>query len=164
MSDWPDAKIRSTALWYIGKHTMDPPTWQWTLVGAAHPEVLARVELEPCELPLVSFSVSNATWYLLTTRRVLGHHSGRRVRVGALDVLENNFGDFKGHGGAKLQVMTLRLAGGREAALQYETGRASMAPIYYFRYWTIKYPILDKLKAEPNAAPDPLPTFTLPYS
>ncbi len=28
MSDWPDAKIRSTALWYIGKHTMDPPATQ----------------------------------------------------------------------------------------------------------------------------------------
>jgi hypothetical protein len=50
--------------------------------------------------------------------------------------------------------MTLRFAGGEETVLQYETGRASMAPIYYIRYWKIKYPILDKLKTEQAPAPD----------
>ena len=58
MGEWPDAKIRSTALWYIGKHTMDPPTWRYTVVGEAHPELSARVELQPCESPLVSFFLS----------------------------------------------------------------------------------------------------------
>jgi hypothetical protein len=29
-----------------------------------------------------------------------------------------------------------------------------MAPIYYFHYWKIKYPILVKLKAEPVAPAD----------
>ncbi len=154
MSDWPDAKIRSTALWYIGKHTMDPPTWRYTRVGDVHPEVLSRAEVEPGELPLVSFFVSEASWYLLTTRRVVGSCSGQNVRVTAIDVLEDHFGNFKGFGGAKLQIMRLRLAHGEEPVLQYETGRASMAPIYYFRYWKIKYPILDKLKAEPGALPD----------
>jgi hypothetical protein len=154
MSDWPDAKIRSTALWYIGKHTMDPPTWRYTLVGNAHPEVLSRAELGPGELPLVSFFLSEASWYVLTTRRVIGAYSGQRVQPGALDVLDARFGNFKGYGGTELEVMTLRLASALQAALQYETGRASMAPMYYFRYWKIKYPILDKLKAEPNAAPE----------
>ena len=149
MTDWPDAKIRSTALWYIGKHTMDPPTWRYTLVGDAHPDVLSRAELESGELPLVSFLISEASWYVFTTRRVVGEYSGRHVKLAALDVLEDRFGNFKGYRGAELEVMTLRLAGGEEAELQYETGRASMAPIYYFRYWKIKYPILDKLKAEP---------------
>ncbi len=153
MSDWPDAKIRSTALWYIGKHTMAPPTWRCTLVDVAHPEVLRRAELEPCELPLVSFLFSDSSWYLLTTRRVVGEHSGHQVRVAALDVLNASFGNFKGYGGAEFEVMTLRHTGGHEVALQYETGPASMAPMYYFDYWTTKYPILDKLKAEPAAAP-----------
>jgi hypothetical protein len=122
MSDWPDAKIRSTALWYIGKHTMDPPTWRYTLVGDAHPDVLGRAELEPGELPLVSFLLSEASWYMLTTRRVVGEHSGRRVKVAALDVLEDRFGNFTGYRAVELEVMTLRLAGAEEAALQYETG------------------------------------------
>ena len=137
MSDWPDAKIRSTALWYIGKHTMDPLTWQYTVVGDAQPEVLARAELQPGELPLVGFLLSAENWYLLTTRRVVGDHAGREVAAAALDVLEDRFGNFKGHGGTGLEIMTLRLVGGAEATLQYETGRASMAPIYYFRYWWI---------------------------
>jgi len=42
--------------------------------------------------------------------------------------------------------MTLRVNSRLRATLQYETGRASMAPIYYFRYWSIKYPILGKLR------------------
>ena len=33
-------------------------------------------------------------------------------------------------------------------------GKHTMTPIYYFRYWRIKYPVLDKLKAEPGAAAD----------
>ena len=155
MIDWPDAKIRSTALWYIGKHLMDPPTWRYTLAGDAQPDVLGRAELEPGELPLVSFLLSKTSWYLLTTRRVIGEYSARRVGVAVLDVLETRFGNFKGHGGAELELMALRLAGEQVAELQYETGLASMAPMYYFRYWKIKYPILDKLKAEPAAAPDP---------
>jgi hypothetical protein len=150
MVDWPDRKIRSTALWYIGKHTMDPSTWRYTLVGEAHPEVLSRAKLEAGELPVVSFFNSEASWYLLTTRRVIGAFAGHSVAVSSLDVVKDDFNNFKGYGGVELEVRTLRLSGGGEATLQYETGRASMAPIYYFRYWKIKYPVLDKLKDEPE--------------
>jgi hypothetical protein len=146
MSVWPDAKICSTALWYIGKHAMDPPTWRYTLLGDAHPEVRGRAELELGELPVVSFFLLAECWYVLTTRRVVGTYSGRRVKAATLDVLKTRFDNFKGYGGAELEVMTLRLPDGVEAELQYETDRASMGPIYYFRYWKIKYPILDKLR------------------
>ncbi len=132
---------------------MEPPTWRYTVVGDAQPEVLARAELQPGESALVGFFLSVESWYLFTTRRVLGAHAGREVAAAALDVLEDRFGNFKGYGGTGLEVMTLRQAGGVETTLQYETGRASMAPIYYFRYWRIKYPVLDKLKAEPGASP-----------
>jgi hypothetical protein len=86
------------------------------------------------------------SWYLLTTRRILGCFSEQAVQVAALDVLEDQFGDFKGRGGRATDIMTLRLVGGGEVRLEYETGSASMAPIYYFRYWKFKFPILDKLK------------------
>ena len=148
MSAWPDAKIRSTALWYIGKHLMDPTSWRFTVVGDAHPGVSAHAGVGAEESPLVSFFLSEASWSVLSTRRVIGSYSGREVAVAALDVLEDHFGDFKGYGGAQVEVMTLRLASGLEACLQYETGGAAMAPIYYFRYWKLKYPILDKLKTD----------------
>ena len=72
MGDWPDEKIRSTALFYIEKHLMEPATWPYTLVGKSHAEVASRAELQPGELPLVSFFLSEESWYLLTTRRILG--------------------------------------------------------------------------------------------
>jgi hypothetical protein len=148
MSDWPDDKIRSTALGYINKHSMDPASWRFTSVGDAYPEALARAGLVAGEAPLASFFLSDENWYLFSTRRILGSYSGQRVAVAVLDVLENRFGgDFKGRDGAQVEIMTLRLASGLEARLQYETGRPSMAPIYYFRYWKIKYPILNRLRA-----------------
>ena len=44
--------------------------------------------------------------------------------------------------------MTLHLADGSDVNLEYETGKASMAPIYYLIFWKLKFPILDKIKAE----------------
>jgi hypothetical protein len=149
MTDWPDKKISSTALWYIRKHAMEPSTWRWTRLGEPHPEVLRFVELEVGELPVISFFRAEASWYLCTSRRVLGYFSGIAVEVAALDVVQDRFGNFKGSSGRETEVMTLLLADGASARLEYETAKASMAPIYYMRYWQRKYPILDKLKAEP---------------
>jgi hypothetical protein len=144
--DWPDQTIRSTALWYIGKHAMAPASWRYTLLGDSPPELGRLVEFQPGEFPLVSFFLAEASWYVFTTRRVLGCYSGARVGVAALDVLKDDFDNFKGYGGRETEVMVLQLAGGGEVGLEYETGRASMGPIYYFMYWKRKFPILDKLK------------------
>jgi hypothetical protein len=154
MDEWLDAKIRATALWYIGKQTMDPQTWYYTTVGETHPEISARVELQPGELYVVSFFLSTNSWYTLTTRRVVGAFEGQEVAVSALSVCDANFGDFKTRGRVGLGIMTLRLDDGSSVRLQYETWKASMAPMYYFRYWAIKYPILDKLRAQPNSTVD----------
>jgi hypothetical protein len=146
MSGWPHTKIRATALAYIGKHCMNPDTWRFTLIGDAHPDVIMRARLEPDEVPVVSFCLGPESWYLFSTRRVLGCYGSKDVEVAALDVRESRFGDFKGSHGAELELMHLRLDSGLDAVLQYETWNASMAPIYYFRYWRVKYPVLDKLK------------------
>jgi hypothetical protein len=145
--DWPDQKIRSTALWYVRNHSMDPETWRWTLLGEAHPQTAALADLEPGELALVSFFLSPESWYLFTTRRVLGTYAGQQIEARALDVVEDRFRNFKGTiGGVATEVMTLRLACGAEVRLEYETFLASMGPIYYFRYWRVKYPILHRLR------------------
>ena len=80
MSEWPDEKIRPTALGYINKHVMNPLAWRATSVGEIHPKLTVLAELKSDELPIVSC-----------------FHS--------------------------------------------------MAPIYYFRFWTAKYPLLTKLKS-----------------
>jgi len=146
MADWPDEKIRFTALWYIRKHSMDPAAWCWTRLGEPHPEVLHFVDLQAGELPIVSFFRSERSWYLFTTRRILGRYSDKTVAVAPLDVVKDRFGNFKGYGGRETEVMTLQVSDGSEISLEFETSKASMAPIYYMMYWQRKYPVLDKLK------------------
>ncbi len=100
-------------------------------------------------MPVVSFFCSEASWYLFTTRRILGSYSGQAVELAALDVVKDRFGNFKGHGGRETEVMVLQASSGTEVKLEYETFKASMAPIYYLMFWKRKYPILDKVKSEP---------------
>ena len=128
---------------------MDPSTWLWTRLEEAHPEVLRFVDLQVGELPVISFFRSETSWYLFTSRRILGCFSGKSIKVAALEVVTDRFGNFKGYGGRETEVMTLHLSDGSDVTLEYETAKASMAPIYYLMYWQRKYPILDKLKAEP---------------
>ena len=149
MTDWPDKKIYSTALWYIRKHAIDPSTWRWTRLGEPHAQVLYLVDLYAGELPVISFFYSEARWYLFTSRRILGSFLGKAVEVAALDVVKKRFGNFKGYGGRETEIMTFYLSDDSDVSLEYETAKASMAPIYYMLYWQHKYPILDKLKAEP---------------
>jgi hypothetical protein len=149
MTDWPDDKIRSVALWYIKKHSMDPTEWRWTRLGEPGADIIRLVQLQIGELPIVSYWRSDASWYLFTTRRILGSYSGNNVELSAMAVSKDHFGNFKGHGGKETEVMTLQTSDGSEAKLEYETFTASMAPIYYLMFWKRKYPILDKIKAEP---------------
>lgn len=149
MTEWPDKKIRSISLWSINKHAMNPAAWRWTRLDEPQPEVLSLVQLQAGELPVVSFFRSEASWYLFTTRRILGSYSGQGVELSALDVVKEHFGNFKGNGGRETEVMALQTSNGSEVKLEYETFTASMAPIYYLMFWKRKYPILHKLKAEP---------------
>src|SRR5262245_46626756 len=103
MTDWPDEKIRSVALWYIKKHSMDPTAWRWTRLGEPCPEITCLVQLQTGELPIVSFWRSDASWYLFTTRRILGSYSGNDVELSAITVSKDRFGNFKGHGGKETE-------------------------------------------------------------
>jgi hypothetical protein len=42
-------------------------------------------------------------------------------------------------------MATFALASGMHIRVAYETGPAAMGPLYYERFWTTKYPVLDKL-------------------
>ena len=127
---------------YIRKHSMNAEQWRHTLMGQLHS---MNPELNAGELPIVSIYISAASWCVLTTRRVFGVYYGHSVEVDADEISETNFGNFKGHGDKQIEVMTIRTPAAREFRLEYETGKASMAPIYFFAFWKRKYPILDKL-------------------
>lgn len=50
MAEWPDPKIRSTALWYIGRNATGPATWRFTTLGEVPPAVMNRGHLQSGEL------------------------------------------------------------------------------------------------------------------
>ncbi|MGD2179501.1 hypothetical protein [Lusitaniella coriacea] len=130
---------------------MNPESWQYTRLSQHHPEVFHRFTLQPSELAIVTSHISDSSWYALTTRRIVGSYGGCIVDLAATNVTEDRFGNFKGYGDAQTEIMVLVCSERLDLRLEYETGKASMAPIYYFRFWSIKYPILDKLKDNPNA-------------
>jgi hypothetical protein len=150
VDNWPDQKIKNHAVFYIEQRSIEPATWRFTLIGAAHPEVSERVVMQEGELPLVSCFLSEASWYFFTTRRILGIYGGQRFELTPTEILEYHPGNFKAYGLGETLVMRLALSGGSDMQLEYETGIASMAPIQCIQFWKLKYPVLDKLRFDPR--------------
>ena len=142
--DWPHEQIRSAALRYIKKHATGEPQWRFTVLDTL-PQRLARiVHLGTGERPIVVCFVDAQRWYAMTTARVFGISRGSQFSCSPLDVRQWRWGDFKHAGRSEVEVATLALANGTHTRVSYETGPAAMGPIYYERFWTIKYPLLEK--------------------
>ena len=146
MNAWPHDKIHSVALRYIRKHVTKETDWRFTRIDAL-PERLARiVRLDPDERPLVSCFIDAQRWYAMTTVRIFGVARGSQFDCSPLDVAQWRWGDFKHGGRSEVELATFAMSNGTHLRIPYETGPASMAPIYYEQFWTIKYPILEKLE------------------
>ena len=156
MSNWPHDKIHSAALRYIRKHATQEAEWRFTRVDAVAGQLARVVRLDPDERPLVSCFIDAQRWYLMTTVRVFGVVRGFQFDCSPLDVTQWRWGDFKHAGRSEVEIATLAMANGTHFRIPYETGSAAMAPIHYERFWTIKYPILEKLEsASPCTTPEP---------
>lgn len=149
----PDEKVKDICLASIRRHSMSPEGWLNTLIGDLHPEISNDVfRLSPGEIVLVSCYFSKASWYAITTRRIVGAYYGRRSEILATDIEEQNFGNFKGYGGMEREVMTIRSADSPENRFEFEAGNASMAPIYAL---STLVPKLTQIQAEQDAALNP---------
>ena len=135
MDDWPDTKIRNNLDWYIRKHVMDPESWRYTRLADHHAEVIHHAGLQTGEIPIVTSHISDSSWYALTTRRIIGTLDGTDVDLTATNITDEKFGNFKGYGNALTEIMVIVRSGQPDTRLEYETGKASMAPIYYFKFW-----------------------------
>ncbi|RYD67690.1 MAG: hypothetical protein EOP83_02345 [Verrucomicrobiaceae bacterium] len=124
---------------------MDPEEWRFTRIGELHPEIPRCLSLEPEELAVVSAFLSPGSWYVFTTRRVVSHLDGETQSLDPSGGLREWFGNFKGIGEISCDVAILSAPSGARLRVEYETGKASMAPIYAARYWSQKHPILHKL-------------------
>ena len=145
-SAWPDEKIRTFALRYIRQHSQTESEWRFTCLDALSSRLARIVHLDEGEQPVVTCFIDGQRWCAMTTRRVFGVLQGTQFTCSPLDVRQWRWGDFKHSGDANVEVATLALAAGTHIRLPYETGRAAMAPIYYGRFWEVKFPVLEKLE------------------
>ena len=142
-----DAKIQDIALDYIRKHVIGgDSTWHSTTIGVLHPALARRVELEGVELVLVSAFFSEDSWYAFTSRRIISQLNGAAYSIDPSHGIRGDFGNFKGDGKLPREVATLKATDTEDVVrFEFETGAASMLPIYAERYWNVKHPAIDKL-------------------
>jgi len=133
-------------------------SWERTLLDQMHSQLETVVDLESDELPIISFFVSEVDWTLYTTHRLVGQHDGFYSEVSQAEFGKTDFGDFKGDlDSPRIEPASVRSNQGDRTFL-YETGFASMAPIHYFKFWSLKWPVwretylIEKRQAEQDTA------------
>ncbi len=148
MTEWPHEAIYIAATWYIRQHCMREVEWRYTCLQIAHEPLQSLISLEPDELPIVSCFIDTDSWFVMTSKRIEISNKDRRDTVIPLEIKSWDWGDFKAGMEPKIGAATLTLNDGTSLSLPYETGYASMAPIHYEMFWSVKYPALDKLDLE----------------
>lgn len=152
-----DEKIRNHALVYLRKGTRRF-AYGPTVAGVLHPQLSGVLQLEDGELVIVSAFLTSVSWYAFTTRRIISQYDDRRQSLNPALGFSTDFGNFKGLddkrqlGAIPRQVATFTsLTSGDVVRLEYQTGEASMLPIYAARYWSVRHPVIEKLNDQPKA-------------
>jgi hypothetical protein len=143
---WPHEQIHSAALRSIRRHTLNESEWRFTVLDALAQRLDRIVQLDPAERAIVTCFVDAQRWYAMTSSRIFGVFQGSKFSCSPLEVRQWRWGDFKHGGRSEVETATVALANGTHIRFPYETGPAAMGPIYYERFWTAEYPVLDKLE------------------
>ena len=147
-----DEKIFDICVPMIRRHSMDLAEWRFTRVGDLYPALCGKFCAISGELVMVSGCLSPEDWYVFTTRRIVCRFEGQLRENDPAKLVGSTFGNFKGLSATSrslaavsAEVALLTFVEGDELRFRFETGKASMGPIYATRYWQQKHPILDKL-------------------
>ena len=147
-----DEKIFDIAVANIRRNSMESADWKHTSIGRLHhafrDEFLAPSE----ELVLASGFISSQNWYAFTTRRIASCFEGSIIEANPENLIRSEFENFKGfgpnaarQGEIPIELALLNFSDGGTLRFQFETGSASMVPIYAAMYWERKHRFLDKL-------------------
>lgn len=132
-----DSDVKSICLASINRHSKSVEKWIYTYLinGDQIPEKLSSyIKLIKTELPVLYFYASKKSWYILTTRRILGTYQERIYDENISEITEEYYGDFKGFNGENTHIMKLNKKNGEMIQLEFETGKASIALIYAIDY------------------------------
>ena len=152
---------RERCLKVIREASMHERSWEMTLLDGCHDPIAAAVSLEDGEFPLVSFFAGDGDWTLYTTHRVIGEALSERTEIERSDFGSTDFGNFKQDlDSPRVTEANIRCKQASRVFL-YESGYASMAPIHYFKFWSLKWPAwketyrIENEKAEQGGAGQP---------
>jgi|ERR1017187_4806138 hypothetical protein len=147
-----DEKINDIAVAMIRRKSIDPENWRFTCFGGLHTLLTQKFQPRSGEFVVASAQISPENWYAFITRRLVCCFNGQHGEAVLSKLEQVQFGNFKGYGPKPLQservpseVAIFNFSDGSELKIQYETGKASMAPIYAAKFWQNKTPISDKL-------------------
>lgn len=137
-----DEEAYRIAVASIRRHSMDVEGWGHTVVGELHRGLTKLLALEPGELPIASAYWSTESWWVMTTRRITGCYRGEVSSLDPRYGVDADWGDFKGikrgeapnAPGTEVATVTSPKAD-RPVRFEFETGKASMAPIYGCMFW-----------------------------
>ena len=135
-----DKELHSRAMHYIEGHCIEPERWKYTLLRKLPQKASDFVQMEAEELPLVSAFFHEESWYAFTTKLLYTHNQAGSNSIDLRRPFSYSLGDFKGNSGPERDICSIELENGEVTHFHYETGKASMAPIYALRFWLIKYP------------------------
>lgn len=133
--------IRERCLQVIREASMHVDSWEMTLLDRCHDTIESAVRLEDGEYAIVSFFAGEGDWTLYTTHRLFGEASGKRGEIERSEFGATDFGNFKQDlDSPRVTEAAIRTKRGSQPFL-YESGYASMAPIHYFKFWCLKWPV-----------------------
>ncbi len=95
MSEWPADRIRVAATWYIRKHSMHEDKWIYTRLSAVHPSISMRAPMADGESPTICCEIGETSWYVMTTRRMIGQRNSTTFDTGPLEIENWKWGDCK---------------------------------------------------------------------
>ena len=145
-----DEKIQDIVIAMIRRKSMNPEAWRFTIIAELHLRLRERLSLFAGELPLASAFFSETSWYAFTTRRIISHLDSATAFIDPTHGITADVGNFKGLGSIPVEVATISTRSGAKIRFEYETGKASMAPIYATRYWEQKHSVLLTTEHETN--------------
>lgn len=133
--------IRDRSLKLIRESSMNVDAWDMTLLNRCHNAISSILPLKDGEYSLISFYAASGDWTLYTTRRIVGEVNGVRFECESSEYGAVDFGNFKlSLDSPQVAIAKIRTENG-DVQFRYETGYASMAPINYFKFWNLKWPV-----------------------
>jgi hypothetical protein len=142
-STWPDEEAFRIAVASIKRHSMVPEQWRYTSIGQLRPEIAGKLLLLKGELIVVSAYITDESWYVFTTQRIISRLDGIDQELDPRYGIDFQSGNFKGIGNDRVAGAIPTEVGivqsdrtGDTLRFEYETNKASMAPIYACMFWS----------------------------